>query len=131
MRFSSGRIDWPLAVGASVAVHAAIVGACFVFGSGGGASAPSAPDGTPAAERTDGAAEKLELPQPLPQPLPEADAGVAEYIVKAGDSLTKIARLHSCTVAEIVTLNDFKTDKRLNIGETIKIPAKPGKEQVR
>jgi LysM repeat protein len=43
------------------------------------------------------------------------------YVVKAGDTLTKIARHHGTTVKALRAVNDFKAD-RIAIGEKIRIP---------
>jgi len=74
--------------------------------------------------------DKLQIPAPTPKPggaagtVPlTAEAGAAEvYSVKAGDTLGKIAKAHSTTVAEIKSLNGLSTD-RINVGQKLKLPA--------
>ena len=66
-------------------------------------------------------------PMPLPgKPLaPPLTSG--QYRVKHGDTLTKIAKTHGTTVAELKGLNSFD-DKRANSlisGEIIKVPSQP------
>lgn len=43
-----------------------------------------------------------------------------EYVVRSGDNLTKIARMHGVTVAEISELNNLKTPM-IDIGQRLKI----------
>ncbi len=45
------------------------------------------------------------------------------YTIKAGDTLTKIARTHGTTVPALKELNGLRTD-RINIGQKLKLPAK-------
>lgn len=174
--FPQGKINWPFAIAASVALHAAIIGAIFAAG---GERKTAAPDRETAAPPT--AEEKIEVPEfpvpgetasagrtepesaPAPSPSPETapttprtqqpattarqtttsapesrQTGPAPqrreseiYTVRAGDSLTKIARRHNCTVAEIAAINGIKPDKMLSIGDTIKIPATEREEKTR
>jgi LysM repeat protein len=44
------------------------------------------------------------------------------YVVKTGDSLTKIARAHGTTLRALRTANNLKTD-RILVGQKLKIPA--------
>ena len=63
--------------------------------------------------------------KPLPPPAPPLPPG--QYRVKHGDTLTKIAKTHGTTVAELKGLNSFD-DKRANSlisGEIIKVPSQP------
>jgi peptidoglycan endopeptidase LytE len=56
---------------------------------------------------------------------PKAETGTGSetlYVIKSGDTLTKIARQHSVTVKAIKTVNDLKTDQIL-VGKRLKIPA--------
>lgn len=145
--FPQGKINWPFAIAASVALHAAIIGAIFAAGGRPKSAAPGRDAAEPAAPAVE---EKIEIPEfPQPQAEPEAETReapparrndapaperrreTAGYTVRAGDSLTKIARKHGCTVAEIAAINGFKQDKMLNIGETIKVPATEREETTR
>jgi LysM repeat protein len=63
--------------------------------------------------------------KPLPPLAPPLPPG--QYRVKHGDTLTKIAKTHGTTIAELKGLNSFD-DKRANSlisGEIIKVPSQP------
>ena len=95
---------------------------------------------TPAQPTTDTPAEpgqqpisKISLPvQPCPvatvpkQTAAPADpphiSGAAVYLVKSGDTLTRIAKAHHTTIKAIETANKLTTD-RLSVGEKLMIPA--------
>ncbi len=75
----------------------------------------------------------LELPQSIPTPAPEpqpvvqsppmlAPIQVNEVVVKKGDSLEKIAKVHHTTVDEIIKLNQLPSTF-LRIGQMLKIPS--------
>ncbi len=49
------------------------------------------------------------------------DSGANIYVVKSGDTLSKIAAAHGTTVTEIKSLNGLKTD-RINAGDKLKLP---------
>jgi len=49
--------------------------------------------------------------------------GTIEYVVKSGDSLTKIATDHKTTVKALRSLNALKTDK-IVVGQKLKVPVK-------
>jgi len=49
-----------------------------------------------------------------------ADGGV--YVVKSGDTLTKIAKAHGTSFKKIMALNDLKTTS-IRVGQKIKLPA--------
>ena len=73
--------------------------------------------------------EPVLLGEPMPPsgkpPAPPLTSG--QYRVKHGDTLTKIAKTHGTTVAELKGLNSFD-DKRANSlisGEIIKVPSQP------
>lgn len=51
-------------------------------------------------------------------------AKVIIYTVKVGDTLGKIARANSCTVAQLVELNGIKNPNLIHVGDRIKIPVK-------
>ena len=64
-------------------------------------------------------------PIPLPGKAPAPSLPAGQYRVKDGDTLTKIAKAHRTTVAELKKLNGFD-DARANsliMGEIIKVPS--------
>jgi len=52
-----------------------------------------------------------------------ATGGGETYVVRSGDSLTKIARAHGTTVKAIEAENNLSTTK-INVGQKLKLPAK-------
>ena len=134
------KINWPLAIAASIAVHVVGIG-LFLFLSGGmGGKAEVAPSaverGADVADAADAAGEPAPA-SPAANSQAQSSASpaattssatataattAATYTVRSGDSLTRIARNHGCTVKELADLNGFSVTKTLNIGETIKIP---------
>jgi LysM repeat protein len=73
--------------------------------------------------------QKLTIPAgsataPAETPAVTASAGGGEtYVVKSGDTLTKIATSHGTTVKAIETENNLSTTK-IKVGQKLKIPAK-------
>lgn len=130
---------WTVSFVASLGLHVLVVAALIGFGSLPSSTppAPSAPSEQPPAA--------VAATTPESQvPVPTADTGsvhaadkdtgtvpVADkyYTVKAGDNLTKIAKLDGSTLAELAELNDksIKELGRLKVGQRIKV--KNGVEQ--
>jgi LysM repeat protein len=54
---------------------------------------------------------------------PNGEAPASVHIVVKGDSLEKIAKLHSTTIAELIKLNKISDPKKLQIGQQITLPA--------
>ena len=54
---------------------------------------------------------------------PSLAAGIGEYVVAAGDSLSKIASKFNCKISELREVNQLANDK-LKIGQKLKLPAK-------
>jgi len=71
--------------------------------------------------------QKLVIPAPTSTRPSVAEAGVggAEnvYVVKAGDTLSRIAKANNVSIDDIRTLNGLKTD-RINVGQKLKLPSK-------
>jgi len=51
-------------------------------------------------------------------------AGPDEYVVKGGDTFSKIAKAHGCTAADIAAVNPGVSSSSLKIGQKIKLPKK-------
>jgi LysM repeat protein len=79
-----------------------------------------------ARERAGGHAEKSGLDAGTPEKAAEGAGtkGGQEYVVKSGDSLSKIASAHGTTVAALRAANHLKGDRILK-GQKLVIPAKP------
>lgn len=123
---------WTVSFVASLGLHVLVLAALIGFGSLSSSTqpAPSAPSEQPPAAV---AATTPESQVPVPT-VPAVDTGtvpVADkyYTVKAGDNLTKIAKLDGSTLAELAELNDksIKELGRLKVGQRIKV--KNGVEQ--
>lgn len=69
--------------------------------------------------------QKLQIPAPVAvaakNGAPESAAAEGTYVIKAGDTLTKIAREHGTTVKALRTANGLKTD-RVAVGKKLKLP---------
>ncbi len=69
--------------------------------------------------------QKLVIPAPAPPSVATTLASNGSenlYVVKSGDTLSKIATNHGTTVNQIKALNGLKTD-RITAGEKLKLPA--------
>ena len=138
---------WTVSFVASLGLHVLVVAALIGFGSLPSSTppAPSAPSEQPPAAV---AATTPESQEPVPTadtgsvPAADKDTGTVPaadtetvpsvdkyYTVKAGDNLTKIAKLDGSTLAELAELNDksIKELSRLKVGQRIKV--KNGVEQ--
>jgi LysM repeat protein len=58
-----------------------------------------------------------------PAPAPTTSAG-STYVVKSGDTLSRIASSNNTTVKELKALNGLTTD-RINVGQKLKLPPPP------
>ena len=56
------------------------------------------------------------------EPSAPVPSGSSSYVVKAGDSLTRIAALHGTTIAEIVRLNGLANANAIRVGQTLVVP---------
>jgi len=69
--------------------------------------------------------QKLQIPPPAATSAASADPEAEKtltHVVKAGDNLTKIAKLYSVTIKELRAANNLKTD-RINVGQKLKVPS--------
>lgn len=49
--------------------------------------------------------------------------GINTHVVARGETLTSIAKMHSVTVSELQKANHIENDRKLQIGQTLTIPA--------
>jgi peptidoglycan endopeptidase LytE len=54
--------------------------------------------------------EKAKVPQNIKLPKPKQESQYITYIVKSGDTLGKIAKMHHVTVADLKKWNNLKSD---------------------
>jgi len=80
-----------------------------------------APSYTPAASRSEVASKPAE-PRPEDAASPGVTPGSANYVVKAGDSLDKIARKVSTSPETLAKANGLKTNAVLHPGQKLKVP---------
>jgi LysM repeat protein len=79
--------------------------------------------------------QRIEIPAPTPgtqaqgslpaapeQTRPLTPSGNS-YVVKSGDNLTRIAKMHNTTVKAIQAANPQITSSRINVGQTLRLPA--------
>jgi LysM repeat protein len=64
------------------------------------------------------------LPPPTPEPSPTV--GEQTYIVKAGDSPASIAQQYHIKTDDLMAANNIADPQKLQIGQTLKIPAPAG-----
>ena len=57
-------------------------------------------------------------------PAPAANGGNSHTVAR-GETLTSIAKMHSVSVSELQKFNHIENDRKLQIGQTIMIPASP------
>jgi LysM repeat protein len=62
------------------------------------------------------------LPAPTTAPTTTTTTVPQEYIVQAGDSLTKIAKMFGVTVASLVAANQLANPDKIEEGQRLKIP---------
>ena len=67
--------------------------------------------------------EKMLTSSPVEKPVKETKPKKAKktYTVVKGDTLTKIAKAHGSTVAELVKLNKIKDKNKISIGQELKV----------
>ncbi len=66
---------------------------------------------------------------PTPTPAPSISAGVGDYIVQEGDTLTKIAQEHGVTVEELIQANGLN-DQAIFVGQQLVISNNEAEPQV-
>ncbi|MGL5693481.1 MAG: LysM peptidoglycan-binding domain-containing protein, partial [Peptostreptococcaceae bacterium] len=60
-------------------------------------------------------------PEPTPKPKPVPNSKYITYIVKKGDSLSKIASRYNTSVESIVKLNKIKDPNKIYVGQLLRI----------
>lgn len=130
------QLRWTIAIGLSLALHVSIV--LLMVGLGGEnplvevSDKPSmvmpseireqaVPKPAETAVKPSVSAEAADrVPEKASQ---EADSSFKVYVVKAGDNLSKIAKLDGSTLSELAELNgtDVKTLSKLQVGQRIKV----------
>ncbi len=114
---SAGAINWPMAIGASVVIHAALLGTLWFCSNGW----PNLPSGATEEEPEVASVPEPEPPKPAEPPKPEFEM----YTVKPGDFMNRIASRNGCTPADLRRLNgDEVFNSTLYPGQVLKIPAK-------
>lgn len=130
---SSGKINWPLVILASLALHAVVLGGFWYLSGEGWPAKEQAKEGellepsqiaqTPDKPSDDPADEVKPVDKPAP-----AQSEFETYTVKSGDYLSKIASKYGTTVDYIKELNGLKSTN-LQIGQKLKVPAKAAGEE--
>ncbi len=79
--------------------------------------------GAPAAASPSASASATSRPSPSAAPTPRPVATPTVYVVKAGDTLSKIAKKYGLTVEQVMTANPkLKNPDRIKLGDVIVIP---------
>lgn len=69
-------------------------------------------------------------PEPKPEPeIPKAEAvqPLTQHTVAKGETLTSIAKQYNVLLSDLQKLNKITNDRKLQIGQTLSIPAAPAK----
>ena len=114
----SDKVKTPWLIGIVLAVHAVVIGG-FMLIQGCGTLQPPPQAEQPVAVPPV-APPRAELP-PAPEP-PPAPA-VKQYVVVAGDSISRIAKRFGVTQAEILALNGIKDPHKIREGQKLNLPA--------
>ena len=133
--------------GLIVAVHVAVIGSvimtqgCTSTQSGAGSTTPTVVDSAPPPPMPPTITTVTPVAQPVPfpalqpptQPEPAKTSVAAEnvYVVKSGDSLSKIAVAHGVSQRELAELNKIKDANKIIVGQKLILPdhSKPSQSQ--
>jgi len=66
-----------------------------------------------------------ETPSPATTEAPKPPQTGNSHVVAKGETLTSIAKMHKVSVEELQRFNHIENDRKLQIGQTIMIPASP------
>lgn len=138
---ATGRINWPVVIVASVAIHAVVLGAFWYFSG----SQPSEDVEEPApvasgdaSGREDGSSSDEGQTPDTPHDAPRTTHSAPRtdstnpppgtntvYVVKSGDNLSRIAAAHGCTADQLAELNGLTgaAKNNLRLGQKLKLPA--------
>jgi LysM repeat protein len=105
MVFTHRRVAAVLAVAVALAT---VTGGCGLIGDDKKSDTTTTPLGTLPPTAAESATTSTTVPQ--------------EYVVQAGDTLTKIAQMFGTTVADLVSLNQIQDPDRIAEGQRIKVP---------
>lgn len=64
------------------------------------------------------------------QPKEANDASTTVYVVKKGDSISKIASKHGISSSKLLALNSIKNANSIRVGQKLKVPSKAGEASV-
>ena len=65
-------------------------------------------------------------PAPVQVEAPKPPQTGNSHVVAKGETLTSIAKMHKVSVEELQRFNHIENDRKLQIGQTIMIPPRPG-----
>ncbi len=125
----------PVLVAIVVMLHVAAIGSLFFIQGCGTTRDASVPPPAPAMpapviDQPDlPPAPMPPAPKPAvkrPAPAPAAPVETLEYVVKSGDSLSKIAAHHKVAVKQVMDLNKISDANKIRVGQKLIIPARPG-----
>ncbi|XHR30747.1 MAG: LysM peptidoglycan-binding domain-containing protein [Chthoniobacteraceae bacterium] len=84
-------------------------------------SGPSVQTTAPAATTGDSSTPSAVKAEPVHSDAPNA-AGQLTHVVKRGETLTTIARAHSTSVSELLSVNKIEDERKLQVGQTLILP---------
>ena len=119
-----GEINWLLAIGLSIALHAAVLGLLMITVQTKDAETSEVCAENTSAQTDAATAGDVDNKPTTTRTAATNDAEPKTYVVQAGDSWYKIASKHGASLSEIAEANGFtvKTLPALHPGHKIKLP---------
>lgn len=125
----------PVLIAVVVMLHVTAIGSLFMIQGCGktrdAAMPPPVPSMPPA--MTTPARTPAPTTRPLPPPSvatrplqPSAPVDTVEYVVRTGDTLSKIASKHKVPISQVVELNKISDPNRIRVGQKLIVPAREG-----